>query len=70
MRMPGFSTESSSGPRRGQEKRPISWVESVCECVGACYLQTWCLGTYCVTETICDPCAYLINCTYYARPAE
>ena len=70
MRMPGYSAGSSLGLSGAREKRPIGWVEKVCECVGACVEHTWCLGTYCYTETICDPCAYTINCTKYARPAE
>jgi hypothetical protein len=70
MRMPGFSAGSSAGPSIAREKRPIIWVSEVCECVGACYLQTWCLGQYCYTVTICDPCAYTTNCQTYAAPVD
>jgi hypothetical protein len=68
MRMPGYSAGSSLVSSIAQRKRPIVWVSEVCECAGACYLVTTCLGTFCVTQTICDPCAYVYNCKQYAAP--
>jgi hypothetical protein len=68
MRMPGYFAGSSFSSAVPQRKRPIVWVSEVCECVGACYLQTWCLGTYCFQTTVCDPCAYTINCKQFAAP--
>jgi hypothetical protein len=68
MRMPGFSSGSSLPSAVAREKRPFVYVSEVCECAGACYLQTWCLGTFCFQTTVCDPCAYVYNCKQYAAP--
>lgn len=69
MRMPGYSAGSVLASSSAQQRRQRVWVSEVCECAGACYLQTWCLGTYCFQTTVCDPCAYTFNCTTYAAPS-
>jgi hypothetical protein len=69
MRIPGYSAgsvfqSSSTSARKGEW-----YVSEVCECAGACYLQTWCLGPYCFQVTVCDPCAYTFNCKTFAAPS-
>jgi hypothetical protein len=72
MQMPGFNAEvvlaqarvkrtfrrEESGSGGGLEIGPIT----ICDCVGATVLETWCLGPYCFTVAVENSCAYVTNC--------
>ena len=63
MRMPGFTAEA---PLRRTELARQKGFELVpgpvqlCVCVAACYQVEMCIGKYCTTQEICNPCASLV----------
>jgi hypothetical protein len=52
----GSGSSSSSNGNLVLEIGPIS----VCECVGATVLETYCIGNFCVTIPVERDCAYCI----------
>ena len=60
MRMPGFTAEVPL--RRAELARQKQWGIEVgpvqlCVCVAACYQVEMCIGKYCTTQVVCNPCA-------------
>ncbi len=35
---------------------------TICECVAACKVVTFCLLDYCTQWTVCSDCAFVTNC--------